>query len=47
VGPLQHVPALDFLGVVPDASAAHVAFLALALALLALGYAGRARQLRN
>lgn len=47
VGPLQRVPALDLLGAVPDARAAHAVFLALALALLALAYAGRARQLRG
>ena len=47
VGPLQRIPALDFLGAVPDARTAHATFFALALALLALAYAGRARQLRG
>ena len=47
VGPMQRVAALDFLGAVPGARAAHAAFFALALALLALAYAGRARQLRG
>jgi hypothetical protein len=47
VGPLQHTPALDFLGAVPAARSAHALFFALALVLLALAYAGRARQLRG
>ena len=47
MGPLPHVAALDFLGAVPDAGTAHAAFLALALALLALAYAGRALHLRG
>ena len=47
VGPLNHVPGLDYLGVVPGARGAHLAFIAAALALLALAYAGRARQLRG
>lgn len=47
VGPLQRISALDFLGAVPDARTAHAAFFALALALLALTYMGRARQLRG
>ena len=47
VGPLQRIPALDFLGVVPGARTAHAAFFALAITLLALAYAGRARQLRG
>jgi hypothetical protein len=47
VGALQHVPALDFLGGVPGAHAAHVTFFALAPVLLVLAYAGRARRLRD
>ena len=47
MGPLQRIAALDFLGAVPGARTAHAAFFALALALLALAYAGRARQLRG
>jgi hypothetical protein len=47
VGPLQRVPALDFLGAVPDAHTTHAAFFVLGLILLALAYAGRARQLRG
>jgi hypothetical protein len=47
VGPMQRVAALDVLGAVPGARAAHATFFALALALLALAYAGRARQLRG
>lgn len=47
VGPLNHVPQLDYLGATPGAHGAHAAFLALALALLALAYAGRARQVRG
>jgi hypothetical protein len=47
VGPLQRTPALDLLGAVSGAHAAHAAFFALAPALLGLAYAGRARQLRG
>lgn len=47
VGPLHQTAALDFLGAAPGAGPAHAAFFALALALLALAYAGRARQLRG
>ena len=47
VGPLNRVPTLDYLGILPAAQDAHLAFLALGPALLALAYAGRARQLRG
>jgi hypothetical protein len=47
VGPLNHAPALDYLGAAQGAHGAHGAFLAAALALLALAYLGRARQLRQ
>jgi hypothetical protein len=47
VGPLNRVPRLDYLGLVPDERGTHLAFLAIALALLALAYAGRARQVRG
>ena len=47
VGLLNHVPALDYFGTMAEARGAHAAFLAAALALLALAYAGRARQVRG
>lgn len=46
-GPLNHVGFLDFLGVVPGAEGPRAAFLALALALLAIAYLGRSRQVRR
>jgi hypothetical protein len=47
VGPLQRLPALDFLGTSPEARAPHLAFLAVGTALLALAYLGRALRLRR
>ncbi len=47
IGPLNRVPGLDYLGVVPEARAEHLGFMALAALLLGLAFAGRARQLRG
>jgi hypothetical protein len=49
IGPINHVPAFDYMGVTPQGLAQRMpwVYLALAAALLAAGVAARARQMRG